>query len=129
MARRHVALSLAIIATAALGACAGDTNPVRDVAVGAGFGRTVPQRPDFVEASRPAGTDYMPVGVAAPPRALAKKTPDQVKAMEAELDGTRTGHGPMADEARRLAATPPPAPVKLDADGNAEPVPGARRRR
>jgi len=119
MARRSPALLLALVATGALGACAGDVNPVR--------GASVPQRPDFVQASRPASTAYMPVGVAAPPRALAKKTPEQVKAAEAELDGTRNAHGPRADEARRLAATPPPAPVKLDADGNAVPVPRARR--
>ena len=127
MARRSAALLLATLATGALGACAGDTNPVRDVVVGTGFGANVPQRPDFVQATRPASTDYMPVGVAAPPRALAKKTPEQVKAAEAELDGTRDAHGPRAEEARRLAATPPPAPVTLNADGEAEPVPRARR--
>jgi hypothetical protein len=127
MARRSPALLLALVATGALGACAGDVNPVRDAFVGVGVGASVPQRPDFVQASRPASTAYMPVGVAAPPRALAKKTPEQVKAAEAELDGTRNAHGPRAEEARRLAATPAPAPVKLDADGNAVSVPRARR--
>ncbi len=108
------ALPLAALLAAALGACASDINPVRDVFVGVGAGAKVPARPDFVEASRPASVDYMPVGVAAKPRSVAKKNADQVKAMEAELDGTRAGQEARATEARKAAETPPIEPVKVE---------------
>ncbi len=121
-------LVLAALLAAGASACAGDVNPVRDVAVGTGFGTTLPQRPDFVEASRPASLDYMPVGVSAPPRATRNKTPDQVKAMEAELDGLRGAQEARAAEARRLAMTPAPEPVRV-APIKVDPTPIAPVRR
>jgi hypothetical protein len=113
MTRAAARLALAAALSAGLSACAGDQNPVRDAFVGAGLGTTLPKRPDFVEASRPASTEYMPVGVSAPPRPSAKRTPEQVKALEAELDGTRARNQSSADEARRLATTPAPEPVRV----------------
>lgn len=111
-------LVLIALLSAGLGACAGDVNPVRDAFVGAGVGATVPKRPDFVEASRPASVDYLPVGVSAPPRSTRPRTPDEVKAMEAELAAARAAQDARAEEARRAASTPPPAPVRVPAATN-----------
>ncbi len=56
-----------------------------------GFATEVPQRPDFIEQSRPATLEYVPVGTTAPERAKPK-TPDEVKRAEAELEALRKRH-------------------------------------
>ncbi|HYF52962.1 MAG TPA: hypothetical protein VEA41_01745 [Salinarimonas sp.] len=114
MTRSLPRLAAAALLAAGLSACSGDLNPVRDIAVGVGVGAKVPSRPDFVEATRPASTEYMPVGVSAPRPAVTRKTPAAVKAMEAELDGERAAHAVQAEEARRVGATPAPEPVKIE---------------
>ena len=48
--------------------------------------------PDFVEQARPKSSgeyEYMPVGAKHPASPIKAKTPDQVKAAEAELDAAR----------------------------------------
>lgn len=87
-----------------LGACASDTNPVRDVFVAVGAGPKESTAPDFVAQSRQGRNDYMPVGVNAPTRALPAKTGAQIKQSEAELDALRAGNATRADEAQKAAA-------------------------
>ena len=53
----------------------------------------VPPPADFVAKSRPQSLEYMPVGVVPPARGgPAPRKPDQVKALEAEMEGTRARH-------------------------------------
>jgi len=70
--------------------CSRDTNPVRDMFVSAGVGAKVPPAPDFVTNTRPAQSDYIPVGLKAPPRKYPAKTPEQIKAVEGQMDAVRT---------------------------------------
>jgi hypothetical protein len=91
-----------------LAACAGDTNPVRDVALSTGISTAPAARPEFVEKSRPESLDYQPVGNTPPARARTAKTADEVKAAEAEMDQARAANESKAASARQLGATPPP---------------------
>ena len=70
----------------ALAGCAG--NPARDLAVAAGVTGGEPKPPpDFVSRTRRQNLDYIPVGTSAPKRVYRVKTPDEVKADEADLQG------------------------------------------
>jgi hypothetical protein len=99
---------LAVAATAALlGGCAGDFNPVRDVAVATGIGAERRQAADFVVQSRPDQLDYIPVGVSAPPREQAAKPQPAVRAAQGELDAIRAQNEARAAEARQVGAAVP----------------------
>jgi hypothetical protein len=92
-----------------LTACSADTNLVRDAAVATGVGAEPKPAPDFVAGSRPAELDYIRPGLAT--RSGQAKTTDQVKAMETEMERTRTTNESKAAEARDLGArTGPGAP-------------------
>ncbi len=102
--------SLGFAAAAAavlLGGCAGDFNPVRDVAVATGIGAERRQAPDFVIQSRPDQLDYVPVGTSAPPRGQAARPQPAVKAAEGELDAIRAANEARAAEARQIGAAVP----------------------
>jgi hypothetical protein len=111
------ALLLAMAAGLAASACttAGEgslPNPVRGLAETTGFATTPPPAADFVRTTRQADATYLPVGVTPPPRDIAPKTPDQIKAMETELDSTLDSHSAIAGKPRpkaeyRSAATNP----------------------
>jgi hypothetical protein len=47
------------------------------------------QPKDFVVAGRPTEVQYMPVGIKPPDHPIKPKKPDEVKAMEKELDAAR----------------------------------------
>ena len=88
---------LAVVAPL-LAACATTSNddkaepPFHSLAVWAGFATNAEQPADFVKASRPQGKlDYLPVGVTPDgPKVKAKKlTPEELKALEDELEATR----------------------------------------
>ncbi len=71
---RHLLLRFSgLLLAAALGACFGDVNPVRDAAVAAGVGAPPRTAPDFVSRTRPEKLDYLPVGSSAPARAIPAK--------------------------------------------------------
>lgn len=90
MLSKATATLVLLAAAAGLGACAGDANPVRDLAVASGVTGGEPKpAPDFVTRTRTAGTDYVPVGSSAPKRELRPKTKTEVTNAEAELDRTR----------------------------------------
>ena len=66
--------------------------PFHSLAVWAGIATNAEQPADFVKASRPQGKlDYLPVGVTPDgPKVKAKKlTPEELKALEDELEATR----------------------------------------
>jgi hypothetical protein len=100
----------AAAALLALAACAGDANPVRDVALSTGISTPPAKAADFVEKSRPESLDYQPVGVTPPTRARAAKSAAEVKAAEAEMDQARAQNENKAASARQLGASPPPSP-------------------
>ncbi|HEY8382545.1 MAG TPA: hypothetical protein VIL09_10385 [Microvirga sp.] len=104
---------LVLLAPLALTACAGDTNPVRDVLVSVGAGAQPTAAPEFVQQSRPATLDYMPVGTRAPDRDTAARSAAEVKATEAELDAIRTRNEAAARAAEAAGATPPPEPATV----------------
>lgn len=110
---RPALLSLALSACLTLGACSGDANPVRDTLVSVGAGPTVAPTPDFVERSRPATLDYVPVGTAAPERPVKARSADEVKAVEAEMEGLRTRNEAAARAAEKAGATPAPEPATI----------------
>jgi hypothetical protein len=114
MARSYARrLAYALAVAAALGACSGDLNPMRDAAVATGIGAERRKGPDFVEKSRPAELDYLPVGVTAPGRSTAAKPAARVKAVEAEMDAARAANEARGAEARKAGATPPPQAPSL----------------
>ena len=92
----------------ALAACAGDANPVRDVAVSAGVGTQPKPAPDFVASSRPGELDYIRPGVAT--RAGKAKSADEVKAFEVTMQKTRAANESRARAARELGAGSAAAP-------------------
>ena len=92
-----------------LAACTGDTNLVRDVAVATGVGSEPKPAPDFVAASRPSEVDYIRPGVAT--RSAKAKTADEVKAMEAAMEKTRTANEGKAAAARELGSRSGPGPI------------------
>lgn len=106
MLRRHPILASVACATAfGLAACAGDANPVRDLAVASGVTGGEPRpAPDFISRSRTGGADYVPVGTSAPKRALRAKTKAEVAASEAELDRVRARNEARGNDARRKPA-------------------------
>jgi hypothetical protein len=108
---RKVVKGFACAGVLGLAACS-ETNLVRDSFVAVGAGPQNAQTPDFVEQSRPAELDYLPVGTAAPARPTAARTADEVKAAEAELEAVRLQNERAAQAAQKAGQTPPPAPVK-----------------
>lgn len=107
--RLLVALPVAV----ALSGC-GETNIVRDAAQGVGLAGRPSEPTDFVRASRAnAPTGFMPVGVSAPPRATARKTAAEFKAMESALEADRVRLEAEGAAARQAGAAtaPPKVPV------------------
>ena len=105
-------LSVVLVASN-VAACAGGSNPVRDIASAVGAGPKVAPTPDFVAQSRPKNLDYMPIGTASGGRSTPARTADEIKASESELDAVRTRNEAAGAAAAKLGGTPPPEPVVL----------------
>ncbi len=105
--------SFCIAAMILLAGC--NSNPVRDAFAGVGAGPPPDQAPEFVQRSRPAQLDYIPVGRAAPERATTARTADEVKAAEAELERVRSRNEAARNRAIEAGSTPPPEPATADA--------------
>ncbi|WP_199049345.1 hypothetical protein [Microvirga splendida] len=114
---RCAALTLTLCTAVGLAGC--NSNPVRDVATSLGAGPRMAPTPDFVERSRPATLDYMPIGTSAPERATPARTAEEIKAAEAELDALRSRNEAAGAAAAELGNTPPPEPVRLPANSSA----------
>ncbi|MGJ3265545.1 MAG: hypothetical protein ACFE0R_20180 [Salinarimonas sp.] len=108
----RISMTAATLAAAlALGGCAGDLNPIRDVFVGVGAGATPQQAPAFVEETRQtAPSGYLPIA-ATPRRESAPKTPEEVAAARAALEADLAAAEARGEQARRLAIGPAPEPV------------------
>ncbi len=111
----------AALLTATLGACATDG---AGTGTGSGQGPTAPRSigvvttiqpvPEFVSASRPAAApEYIPVGVTPPARGTDKRSAEDVKKLEADLDAQRS-------RSRAYAGRPTP---KSSYDGKLPPRP------
>jgi hypothetical protein len=114
---RALLLVLAVTAAAATKAQDADqsaTNPLIDLARKVKLLPEPVEPKDFVKQTRPAQTDYLPVGVLPPERELKVKTPDELKAMEAELDTARARHDKISGRpAPKLKPPAKPAPVQI----------------
>lgn len=88
--RGSMMLLACIAGSLALAGCSRDSNPVRDMFVATGAGAKVSPAPDFITGSRRDNVDYIPVGLKPPPPKYQAKTPDQIKAVEGQLDSVRT---------------------------------------
>jgi hypothetical protein len=106
-----------ICALAALPALAGcsETNLVRDTFVAVGAGPKLAESPGFVQESRPAALDYVPVGTSAPGRPTAAKTAEEVKSAEAEMDAVRARNEAAAAEVRQAGQATSENPAKAPA--------------
>ena len=112
-ASRAPALVIAVLVAANVTACAGGSNPVRDIASAVGAGPQVAPTPDFVASSRPQKLEYMPIGTPVEERPTPARSPDEIKAAESELDALRARNESAGAAAARLGGTPPPEPIKL----------------
>jgi hypothetical protein len=99
-----------LLLSAVLGGCAGDGNPVRDLALASGVTGGEPKpAPDFVVRTRPATLDYLPIGVSAPPRRFRAKDKESIEGAEAEMDRLRRANEARGAQARRAGSEPPAA--------------------
>jgi hypothetical protein len=104
MRRFHIPASALVLLGTALGGCAGDANPVRDLAVASGVTGGEPRpAPDFVARTRPAQAEYVPIGVSAPRRSRAKDK-NEVADAEAQMNRLSRANEARAAQARRAGA-------------------------
>lgn len=104
-------------AALALPGCSGDANPVRHLALASGITGGEPKpAPDFVSRTRSADIDYMPIGVAPPPRRFRAKDKKAVATAEGEMNRLRAANERSGAAARRAGKTPAPAQVPIPAD-------------
>lgn len=110
-AKRRVPAVLAAMACAPLlAACASD-GPLKGVAEVAGFATTPQEAKPFVQATRPANSAYVPVQSTVT-RPAVRMTPDDFKAIEADLEAKRLSNEAAGVQARQLGTKlPPPAPA------------------
>lgn len=92
-----------------LGGCVSE-GPVRSVAEAAGMATTAQEPKKFVVDSRHADATYIPVGTVAT-RTAKRKTVEEFKALEAQLEAKRTANDAAGAKARILGATPAPEPA------------------
>lgn len=110
---RASALVLTVLVGVNVTACAGGSNPVRDIATSVGAGPTTAPTPDFVASSRPQSLDYMPIGTPVEARPTPARSSDEIKKAEAELDSLRARNEAAGAAAARLGGTPPPEPLPV----------------
>lgn len=89
--RTHVTLFAAAAAASMIASArADDAHPIDSIARALNLKTDVGSSPDFIETSRPkAPPDFLPVGTKHTVRTIKVKTPAEIKASEAELDGAR----------------------------------------
>ncbi len=107
MPRFHLPAFLLALPAATLAGCAGDANPVRDVAIVSGLTGGEPKAaPDFVARTRPAQLDYLPVGVSPPPRRYRAKDKGEVESAESQMNRISRANEARAAQARRASGGP-----------------------
>lgn len=90
----------AVLATLLLAGCSGAqstvSSTIRPLTEVTGFSTKVDPPKDFVTATRPAQTDYVPVGVTPPARKQTVLTPAELATATEQLEATRAGHDKLA---------------------------------
>ena len=134
-------LSLLLLTALAASGCAGEGSKV--VAEAAGMATTAQEPKPFVQETRPANAEYMPIGRTFPVEPLCKgeaapppfvpagqaahfiyaptaapkpgecKPRAAFKKIEAELDAKRLSNEAAGTQAKSLGSTPPPKPAQL----------------
>ncbi|CAA2139736.1 hypothetical protein MBLL_01767 (plasmid) [Methylobacterium bullatum] len=105
-------LALVLGGLLAAGGCSGDLNAMRGAYTLAGGGPKDVKAPDFVVQSRKTDAEYLPVGVAAPARAISARTAEGTKSLENDLMGARgrnEAKGRAAESAARATGQIQPA--------------------
>lgn len=110
---RLAAVGLTLLAVANVAACMDGSNPTRELVTSISGGPRMAETPDFVQRSRPASLDYLPIGVDPPARPTPARTAEEIKAAEAEMEAVRARNEAAGAAAARLGGTPPPEPVIL----------------
>lgn len=110
--KTFMTLCAILVSATALSGCAGEDNVLKSTAKLADFAKTPVESKDFVKASRPEDLAYIPVGTKVT-RENRKLTPAEFKALEADLDASRTKNEAAGAAAKVAGATPPPAPLKI----------------
>jgi hypothetical protein len=102
------AAGLILLAAAALGGC----GAARGVAELTDLATTPGEPKPFVAETRPQDPKYIPIGTTVT-REAKRKTVDEFKALEAELEAKRISNEAAGQQAQELGKTPPPAPATL----------------
>lgn len=98
-----------------LGALLGGCGAVRGVAEITDLATTPAEPKPFVVETRPQDPRYVPVGSTIS-RDAKRKTVEEFKKLEAELEAKRISNVAAGTQAQSLGNTPPPAPAKLPTD-------------
>jgi hypothetical protein len=84
---------------------------VKQVVQLGGFATPTPNNaPDFIATSRPAQTEYVPVGTSAPARPVRAKTAAEVEKAKADLNQTRSTNEAQGESAKTLGTSAAPEP-------------------
>lgn len=102
------AAGLLLLAGLALGGC----EATRGVAEITDLATTPAEPKPFVRETRPQDPTYIPIGTTVS-REAKRKTVDDFKKLEAELEAKRISNEAAGSQAQALGKTPPPAPAPL----------------
>lgn len=106
--RSALAASLLLVTALGLSGCAttaserkSSGNSLKDLAIWAGFATNTEEPADFVKESRSNNLTYLPVGVtpAGPKKNARKLTPEELKALEDELEAARVKNEAVGEQA------------------------------
>ena len=97
----------------AFGGCAGAGGVVRGPAEVTGLATTPQESKPWVQQTRRAEADYIPVGTAVT-RAAPRRSVDEFKKIEAGLESRRQRNEAAGNAAKSLSTSPAPAPAKVD---------------
>jgi hypothetical protein len=107
MRRAHFPALAIVLVGAALGGCASEGNPVRDLALASGLTGGEPKpAPDFVARTRPAQAEYVPIAAIPPSRRYRAKDKEEVESAEAQMKQLSRANEARAAQARRAGAAP-----------------------
>lgn len=109
--RTRISLRMAVVAVLA-GAALGGCGAVRGAAELTDLATTPGEPKPFVTETRPQDPKYIPIGTTVT-RQAKRKTVDEFKALEAELEAKRISNEAAGAQAQGLGKTAPPAPAVL----------------
>lgn len=110
---RFTRTAAAVAVLAALAGCAGEGGLVRGTAEVTGLATTPQDSKPWVQQTRRAEADYIPVGTAVT-RAAPRRTVDEFKKIEAGLESRRQRNEAAGNAAKSMSTSPAPAPAKVD---------------